>query len=185
MTLTIQRQPSIQQTAVIEEAHTPRTQQRRPGRLSSNIRLARQQSNRRNTVPIDPIIRGELLNLNKAKKNRRSERVLKTRMMEATRFILFLHTNHPELVRPDLHSELIVASSAHFSSAKTKDLSLRKIIEKTINEHDENTDNNEKVINFNEVLPDIIGDYLCQQSGRQGGGLMRGKAYKNRIPLAR
>ena len=99
--------------------------------------------------------------------------------MEATRFILFLHTNHPELVRTDLHSELIVASSAHFSSAKTKDLSLRKIIEKTINEHDENTDNNEKVINFNEVLPDIIGDYLCQQSGRQGGGLMRAKAYKN------
>ena len=65
------------------------------------------------------------------------------------------------------------------SSEKVKDLSLRKIIETTINEHENNTDENEKVIKFNEVSPDIIGDYLCQRSGRQGGGLMRGKAYKN------
>ena len=85
-------------------------------------------------VAIDPNSRRELLNLNKAKKNRRSEPVLKTRMMEATRFILFLHSHHPELVQPDLHAQLIVASSAQYSSEKVKDLSLRKIIEKTINE---------------------------------------------------
>ena len=99
--------------------------------------------------------------------------------MEATRFILFLHTNHAELVRPDLHSELIVASSAHFSSEKTKDLSLRKIIETAINKYENNDNSDNNVIKFNEISPDIIGDYLCQRSGRQGGGLMRGKAYKN------
>jgi hypothetical protein len=99
-------------------------------------------------------------------------------MSEATRFILFLHSHHPELVQSELHSKLIVASSEHYRTDVVKALALRKIIEKTINEH-ENNGENEKVIKFNEVLPDIIGDYLCQRSGRQGGGLMRGKAYKN------
>ena len=165
-------------TAITQQART-QPQQRRKGRLSPNVRQARQQSNRKNLVPIDPIIRGELLNLNKAKQNRRSVSVLKKRMMEATRFVLFLHTNHPELVRPDLHSELIVASSEHFSSEKTKDLSLRKIIETTINKYENNDNSDNNVIKFNEISPDIIGDYLCQRSGRQGGGLMRGKAYKN------
>ena len=105
-------------TDIIEEARTrpqQRPQQRRNGRLSSTVRLARQQSNRQRAVVIDPNIHRELLNLNKAKKNRRSERVLKTRMMEATRFILFLHSHHPELVQSDLHAQLIVASSAQYT----------------------------------------------------------------------
>jgi hypothetical protein len=45
-----------------------RPQQRRNGRLSSNIRRARQQSIRKNTIPIDANTRRELLNLTKAKK---------------------------------------------------------------------------------------------------------------------
>ena len=140
-----------------------RPQQRRTGRLSSNVRLARQQSARnKKQIAIDPIARTELLNLDKAKKNRRSEKVLKTRMCEATRFILFLHSHHPELVKPDLHAQLIVASQLQYTTDRVKDLSLRKIIEKTINEN-EDTDNEEKVIKFNEVLPDVIGDYLCQR----------------------
>ena len=120
-------------------------------------------------------------------------------MSEATRFILFLHSNHPELVKSDLHQQLIVESLANYRTDKVKELSLRKIIATTISEHENNTGENEKVIKFNEVSPDIIGDYLCQRSGRQGGGLMRCKAYKNsrshlsmffkdngfRIPLAR
>ena len=62
-------------TAIIHQA---RPQQRRyAGRLSSNIRLARQQSIRNNIAPIDPDARRELLNLNKAKQNRRSGAVLK------------------------------------------------------------------------------------------------------------
>jgi hypothetical protein len=164
-------------TDIIQEART-RLQQRRTGRLSLDVRLARQQSNRNKAVVINPNTHRELLNLNKAKENRRSERVLKARINEATRFILFLHSHHPELVQSDLHTLLIVASSAQYNTERAKELSLRKIIEKTINET-ENTDNNQKVIKFNEVLPDIIGDYLCQRIGRQGGGLMRGKAYKN------
>ena len=101
-------------------------------------------------------------------------------MSEATHFILFLHSHHPELVKSDLHQQLIVASSANYRTDKVKELSLRKIIATTISKHEKNnTGENEKVIKFNEVLPDIIGDYLCQRSGRQGGGLMRGTEYKN------
>ncbi len=162
-------------TAVIQQ---PRPQQRRNrGRLSPNIRRARQQSIRNNLIPFDEIARRELLNLKKAKNNRRSEAVLKKRMSEATRFILFLHCKYPELVKSDLHTQLIVASLANYRTEHVKELALRKIIATTINEH-ENIDNDEKVIKFNEVLPDIIGEYLCERSG-QGGGLMRSKAYKN------
>ncbi len=164
-------------TANIQQAR-PRPQQRRQGRLSSNIRQSRQQSIRNNAIPIDEETRRELLNLDKAKSNRRSEAVLQKRMSEATRFILFLHSHHPDLVQPNLHAQLIVASSANYRTEHVKELALRRIIEATINEY-ENTDNNEKVIKFNEVLPDVIGDYLCRRSGRQGKGLMRGKAYKN------
>lgn len=59
-------------TAVIQQA---RPRQRREGRLSTNIRQSRQQSIRNNTIPIDADTRRELLNLNKAKNNRRSEAV--------------------------------------------------------------------------------------------------------------
>jgi hypothetical protein len=163
--------------AIMPEART-RPQQRRRGRLSLDVRVARQQSNRKKAVVIDPRLHHELLNLNKAKENRRSERVLKTRMMEATRFIFYLHSHHPELVQSDLYALLIVASSAQYNTERAKELSLRKIIEETIKEF-ENTDNNKKVIKFNEVSPDIIGEYLCRRTGRQGSGLMRGKAYKN------
>ncbi len=118
-----------------------RPQQRRNGRLSLNVRLARQQSNRKKAIFIDPNTHGELLNLDKAKRNRRSEQVLKTRMMEATRFILFLHLHRPELVQSDLHAQLIVASLEEYSTEKVKDLSLRKIIEQTINKYENSTDN--------------------------------------------
>ena len=55
-------------TAIIQRTRTRPQQRRNKGRLSSNIRLARQQSNRNNIIPIDADVRRELLNLNKAKK---------------------------------------------------------------------------------------------------------------------
>jgi hypothetical protein len=129
----------------------------------------------------DPERTRDTLTMDRAKGNVRSKGVLKRRKSEATRFILFLHNNKPELVAPPLTAKLLTANLLMANSTRTwptekarekaRELYLRKVIE-------EDYERREALINFGDVLADDVGDYLCERR-RLDGGLMRGKAYKN------